>query len=274
LELALPDRAQNPQQTEQALPALGTPLPETDLAVRPAQPQFATAPAAAATSEQLPTEIVEARPDATPSLSRPRRIDTAASDSANESPQLAPRQSPRAAAPATAPSDLELQVDSRSERPRRAEVPSEIARLAAPTTLDRPDSVATEVADGAATGSENPSESLGTRARRRDSRGTALTDPVPQLRSTGSATAPTPTAASDLLAAATEGTGTIPSRLPTPGLLRPSAPTVKSDPTPQAPVTYRLRNLDRRRQIALQHGGTEESEKAVETSLAWLAAHQ
>jgi hypothetical protein len=275
LEMALPERAQNPQQTEQALPALGTPLPETDLAVSPAQPHVAAAPAAAATSERLPTEVAEARPDATPSLSRPRRVETAASESANESPQLAPRQSPRIAnAPSSAPSDLELEVDSKSERPRRAEAPSEIARSAAPTMLDRPDSMATELADGTATGSESPSDFLGMRTRRRDSRGTALSEPVPQLRSSGSAANPAATAATDLLAAATEGTGTIPSRLPTPGLLRPSAPTVKSDPTPQAPATYRLRNLDRRRQIALQHGGTEESEKAVETSLAWLAAQQ
>lgn len=40
------------------------------------------------------------------------------------------------------------------------------------------------------------------------------------------------------------------------------------------PATYRLRNLDRRREIARKYGGTEASEKAVEAALAWFAKIQ
>ena len=40
------------------------------------------------------------------------------------------------------------------------------------------------------------------------------------------------------------------------------------------PATYRLRNLANRAATARRFGGTDESEKAVERSLAWLAANQ
>ncbi|OYW17487.1 MAG: hypothetical protein B7Z55_12440, partial [Planctomycetales bacterium 12-60-4] len=42
----------------------------------------------------------------------------------------------------------------------------------------------------------------------------------------------------------------------------------------QAATTYRLRRLERRRDIALRNGGTVESEKAVENALAFLARMQ
>ncbi|HUG20244.1 MAG TPA: prenyltransferase/squalene oxidase repeat-containing protein, partial [Planctomycetaceae bacterium] len=42
----------------------------------------------------------------------------------------------------------------------------------------------------------------------------------------------------------------------------------------QLPDTYRLRDLERRSEMAERFGGTQESEKAVENSLAWLARHQ
>ncbi len=40
------------------------------------------------------------------------------------------------------------------------------------------------------------------------------------------------------------------------------------------PETYRLRSIERRSEAARKFGGTDESEKAVEASLAWLAANQ
>lgn len=42
----------------------------------------------------------------------------------------------------------------------------------------------------------------------------------------------------------------------------------------QLPDTYRLRDLERRSEMAERFGGTQDSEKAVENSLAWLARHQ
>ncbi|MFK7817321.1 MAG: hypothetical protein AB8G99_01270 [Planctomycetaceae bacterium] len=43
---------------------------------------------------------------------------------------------------------------------------------------------------------------------------------------------------------------------------------------PSVPATYQLRSLDSRKAVARQNGGTEESEKAVERSLQWLASAQ
>ncbi|HSG71632.1 MAG TPA: prenyltransferase/squalene oxidase repeat-containing protein, partial [Planctomycetaceae bacterium] len=42
----------------------------------------------------------------------------------------------------------------------------------------------------------------------------------------------------------------------------------------QLPDTYRLRDLERRSEMAERFGGTRDSEQAVENSLAWLARHQ
>lgn len=44
--------------------------------------------------------------------------------------------------------------------------------------------------------------------------------------------------------------------------------------TASIPLTYQLRNIARRKEVALKYGGTEASERAVEASLAWLAAQQ
>lgn len=49
----------------------------------------------------------------------------------------------------------------------------------------------------------------------------------------------------------------------------PLEPSVES-----VPNTYRLRSIERRADIARKFGGTDETERAVENSLAWLAAHQ
>ncbi|MBD3672253.1 MAG: hypothetical protein HUJ26_01890 [Planctomycetaceae bacterium] len=59
-----------------------------------------------------------------------------------------------------------------------------------------------------------------------------------------------------------------------PNIVKPSfdlplEPTVES-----VPNTYRLRSIERRADIARKFGGTDETERAVENSLAWLAAHQ
>ena len=69
------------------------------------------------------------------------------------------------------------------------------------------------------------------------------------------------------------------SRLPIPGL-RPNQVQPGSVSAPRRrrelslPATYRLRTLSQRRLAAQKFGGTEASERAVETSLAWLAQHQ
>ena len=58
-----------------------------------------------------------------------------------------------------------------------------------------------------------------------------------------------------------------------PNVLRPDfdRPMQTSESVPK---TYRLRSIERRAEVARKFGGTQESEKAVENALAWLARHQ
>lgn len=59
-----------------------------------------------------------------------------------------------------------------------------------------------------------------------------------------------------------------------PDALRPNFDAVSNRTRANIPATYRLRNLSKRKEIAQRFGGTEESERAVEASLKWLATHQ
>ncbi len=59
-----------------------------------------------------------------------------------------------------------------------------------------------------------------------------------------------------------------------PDAFRPNFNAVTNRTKANIPATYRLRNLSKRKEIAQRFGGTEESERAVEASLKWLATHQ
>jgi hypothetical protein len=59
-----------------------------------------------------------------------------------------------------------------------------------------------------------------------------------------------------------------------PVFIRPAPSNRPATAPATAATTYKLRRLDRRKDIALQNGGTEASELAVEMALAWLARHQ
>jgi hypothetical protein len=59
-----------------------------------------------------------------------------------------------------------------------------------------------------------------------------------------------------------------------PTLARPSFNTIPQRPGAFKPEAYKLRNLRQRQMVALKHGATQESERAVELSLQWLARHQ
>jgi hypothetical protein len=65
-----------------------------------------------------------------------------------------------------------------------------------------------------------------------------------------------------------------PTDAPQPNVIRPNFESIDPGITTKIPPTYRLRSLARRQETARRYGGTEESEKAVETSLQWLALHQ
>lgn len=60
---------------------------------------------------------------------------------------------------------------------------------------------------------------------------------------------------------------------PTPQQVRPDSSPVARTPT-RDPEPYKARRLDQRKAIALKNGGSEESERAVEASLRWMASVQ
>ena len=60
---------------------------------------------------------------------------------------------------------------------------------------------------------------------------------------------------------------------PQPAFIRPSLPTMSRAPT-RAAETYQARTLGQRMASVLKHGGSEESERAVENSLKWMASVQ
>lgn len=59
-----------------------------------------------------------------------------------------------------------------------------------------------------------------------------------------------------------------------PNALRPNFEAVRPGNKTSVPATYRLRTTTERDEVARKYGGTEQSERAVENSLNWLALHQ
>lgn len=77
-----------------------------------------------------------------------------------------------------------------------------------------------------------------------------------------------------LMAAASRPTLPGVDELPVPGPVRNSPAAAPLANRAQAATTYRLRRIERRREIALRNGGSAESEQAVENALAYLAKVQ
>ncbi|MDA1163732.1 MAG: hypothetical protein O3B13_11575 [Planctomycetota bacterium] len=65
-----------------------------------------------------------------------------------------------------------------------------------------------------------------------------------------------------------------PTDVPQPNIIRPNSDPIDPGATTKIPPTYRLRTIARRQETARRYGGTDESERAVEASLQWLALHQ
>ena len=61
---------------------------------------------------------------------------------------------------------------------------------------------------------------------------------------------------------------------PKPNAIKPNFEPTNRSQVNTLPPTYRLRNLAKRAETALKFGGTEASERTVESSLKWLALHQ
>ena len=66
----------------------------------------------------------------------------------------------------------------------------------------------------------------------------------------------------------------IPGQNPGPQLARPDSSPIASRTPTRNPETYRSRRIEQRRAIALKNGGSEQSERAVEASLRWMAGIQ
>jgi len=58
------------------------------------------------------------------------------------------------------------------------------------------------------------------------------------------------------------------------GFPAPNFDAVRRDQSAEIPATYRLRDLERRKDIARKYGGTDASEEAVERALTWLVSTQ
>ena len=85
----------------------------------------------------------------------------------------------------------------------------------------------------------------------------------------------TPDPVPDVVVAVRTGpTSLLPIDGPQPNVIRPNLDPINSSATTKIPPTYRLRSLARRTENARKYGGTEKSERAVESSLEWLAMHQ
>ncbi len=66
----------------------------------------------------------------------------------------------------------------------------------------------------------------------------------------------------------------IPGQNPGPQLARPDSSPIASRTPTRNPEPYRSRRIEQRRAIALKNGGSEQSERAVEASLRWMAGIQ
>lgn len=146
-----------------------------------------------------------------------------------------------------------------------------IARKASPsaTPIEAPTAGGTSPAESTA----GTTPSNGSRFQRSGSRGPAAPADNAVTPAPGRRSQPMFDMNSERLAAATKrpvsGVGSD-DALPTPVRLTPKQDGIGTQPQ-SAATTYRLRRLEKRKEIALKNGGTNASERAVERALAWLS---
>ncbi len=146
-----------------------------------------------------------------------------------------------------------------------------IARKASPSATPLEDQPAGGTLPAEATAGGAPSN--GSRFQRAGSRGPTAVADSSMTPAPGRTSKPVLDMNRDRLAAAakrtTSGTGSD-DMLPTPVRLTPTQEGIGTRPQ-SAATTYRLRRLEKRKEIALKNGGTNASERAVERALAWLS---
>jgi len=279
-ELATPDR--RPEETERVEPELA------DVEMKPDQPAARPAPLEFADRgprqrADVPLDVQDPQAEARreislPMASRLKRAKGRAGLLPDVTPGRTPTQgrvertTPRPA-PAADPRGLEtprLAASNIKRAPEGAVIRRREGPVAGSSKLDVAGTDSAETTDGAAAGS--PTSERFTRLRSRRSGGRA--DGVVTRQAPGR-TARTPSPRPGPVRSVRDGLVTpLPVAGPTPRTARPSLATAPQRRELSLPATYRLRDLSQRRMAAKKFGGTEASESAVETSLAWLARHQ
>ena len=279
-ELATPDR--RPEETERVEPELA------DVKLKPDQPVARPEPLEFADRGErqradVPLDVQEPKAElrqeiSVPMVSRLKRPRGQAGLRPDVTPTRSPTQgrvertTPRPATPAE-PQGLEtpqLAASNIKRAPEGTVIRRREGPVAGSSKLNVAGADSEETTDGAAAGA--PTSERFTRLRSRRPGGRA--DGVVTRQVPGRA-ARTPLPRSGPLRSVRDGVDT---PLPVAGLrpraARPSLAAVPRRRELSLPATYRLRDLSKRRMAAKKFGGTEASESAVETSLAWLARHQ
>lgn len=278
------EAVQNPERTEieaAAPPLVEIPQLSSATADPTPAPEALDAPTAstmtsAAGDAPTPESTAEARaePDGA-AVSPSRQTITRAAD-ADPLPQSDPRAG-AATRTATDPDELAmalpLPLDQNPSLPKPVGTPAEsIARQASPAAvpLDDPQAGAPRAEARPFSPNASASASRFTRtnpARKPDSTSTEMARAEPFRPNSDLNTERISTARRPVLSDADAP--------PVPGLVRtrPAHEAVGTR-SPAAASTYRLRRIERRREIALRNGGTAESEQAVESALAFLARTQ
>ncbi len=257
-------------------------LPQTEeVAAATPQPAQVKEPSKRNAADQivdLAEETAESRPDVVLTNAAPQREVADRVGRPSEMVQRQPRQGRNANANVTVqmssqPASSTDLVDENATQRKQTEVQvtqRRSAPVASNVEIDDP-GVADGVPNGAiAAGSPNPSKfaRAGRPAARNDVAGT-----VERSRTTvrPDGNNPRAPAMASLSTGASRDVGPNADR---PGISRPSFNAIPQRSSAKVPDTYRLRNLPQRQKVAVQLGATQDSERAVELSLRWLALHQ
>ena len=276
---------ETPERTPEIMEPLKGKLPELpqteEVAVATPQPAQVAEPSKRNAADQiidLAEETAESRPDVVLTNSAPQREVADRVGRPSETVQRQPRLGKAANANVTVqmssqPASSNDLVDENSTQRKQTEVqitPRRSAPVASTVEIDDP-GVVDGIAKGAvAAGSPNPSKfsRAGRPSARNDVAGT-----VERSRTTArpDGNNPRAPAVASLSTGAARDVGPQTDR---PGISRPSFNAIPQRQSAKVPDTYRLRNLPQRQKVAVQLGATQDSERAVELSLRWLALHQ
>jgi hypothetical protein len=262
------------------IPQLAAAVADPQVQPEPAKREVAAvSPTEAAPLQDVaaPAPEAEARAEVRPQAPRARQTMTRAPEALPQL-QTAPlaggslRTSPQ-------PEDLALSIplptDPQPTSPRATgEMSDRVVRRASPSPFPVDDpSTGSDPRNPAARAQSAASQSNPrfSRSGTTANRGVADADPVPRI-GTERVNASSP---SDRVAMTRTPAGLGPEGQDAPEIQRAAPKTDGSVKRPaQAATTYRLRRLERRKEIALRNGGTVQSEQAVEAALAWLAKTQ